>query len=106
MLIAGRSTAHASAQRFHQVNYVFTFWSLLRHDRLAGALLIDELDQRAFILVLELVGLEVPALLIHDVPGQIEHVLCHFDVLDIVEILLLTSHFVGISQQRAHQALI
>jgi hypothetical protein len=25
MLIAGRSTAHASAQRFHQVNYVFTF---------------------------------------------------------------------------------
>jgi hypothetical protein len=36
--------------------------------------------------VLELVGLEAPALLVHDVPCEVQHVLSDFDVLDLVEI--------------------
>jgi hypothetical protein len=56
--------------------------------------------------VVAVVRLEVPGLLIDDVPGEIEHVLGDFDVLDVVEILLRIAHFIRISQQRPHQALV
>src|SRR6478752_4136367 len=59
--------ADALAQRLLQVDDVLAARPLLRHDRLAGALLVDEVDQRRFVLVLELVGLESPRLLVHDV---------------------------------------
>ena len=61
--------ADALAQRLHQVDNVLAARPLLRHDRLAGALLVDEVDQRRFVLVLELVGLDSPRLLVHDVLG-------------------------------------
>jgi len=61
--------ADALAQRLHQVDDVLAARPLLRHDRLAGALLVDEVDQRRFVLVLELVGLDSPRLLVHDVLG-------------------------------------
>jgi hypothetical protein len=37
-----------------------------------GPLLVDEVDQRGFVLVLELVRLEATGLLVHDVLGEIE----------------------------------
>ena len=43
--------------------------------------------------------------MVHDVPGEIEHVLGHFDVLDIVEIFFLGADLVGIAQQRSHGGL-
>jgi hypothetical protein len=95
----GRGAADALAQCVHQVDDVLTAGPLLRGDRLAGALLIDEVDERGFVLVFELVRLEPGRLLVDDMSGQIEHVLCDFDVLDIVEILLRIAHLVWIAQQ-------
>ena len=46
-------------------------------------------------MVLELVGLEPAGLLVHDVLGEIQHVLGDFNVLDLVEILPLRAHLVG-----------
>ena len=51
-------------------------------------------------------GSKWPALLVDDVPGEIEHVLGDFDVLDLVEILVFGSDFVGVAQQRPHQPLV
>ncbi len=59
-----------------------------------------------FVLVFELVRLEVARLLVDDVPGEIEHVLGDFDILDVVEILVRRTHLVRIAQQRPHQALV
>lgn len=39
-------------------------------------------------------------------PGEIEHVLGHFDVHDFVEIFLLVAHFVRIAKKRADEPLI
>lgn len=61
--------ADALAQRLHQIEDVLAARRLLRHDQLTGALLVDVVDQRRFVLVLELVGLESPRLLVHDVLG-------------------------------------
>ena len=82
----GRAAADALAQRVHQIDDVLAAGPLFRGDGFAGALLVDEIDQGGFVLVLELVRLEVARLLIDDVPGEIEHVLRDFDVLDVVEI--------------------
>ena len=98
--------ADALAQRVHQIDHVLATRSLLRGDGFAGALLVDEIDESSFVLVFELVRLEVTRLLVDDVPGEIEHVLGDFDVLDIVEIFRFGAHFVGIPQQRSHQALV
>jgi hypothetical protein len=43
--------ADALAQRLHQVDNVAGGGTLLRRDRLAGALLVDEVDQGGFVLV-------------------------------------------------------
>ena len=81
---------------------------LLAHDRPTGALLVDQLDERRFVVVLEHFRLEVPRLLVDDVLGEIEHILGDFDVLDLVKIFLLGTDFtdfVRIAQQRADQPL-
>jgi len=44
----GRSAPDAPPQRFHQINDVLAARLLLPHDRLAGALLVDQLDERCF----------------------------------------------------------
>jgi len=71
---------------------------LLLREGLAGALLVDQIDDRRLVLILELLGLEMPRLLVHNVLGEIEHVLRDFDVLDVVEIWSLGTNFVGIAQ--------
>ena len=55
-------------------------------------------------MVLEIFRSEAPRLLVHDVLGQVQRVLGDFDVLDLVEILLLAAHFVRIAQQPAPSA--
>ncbi len=84
-----RRLANTLAQWVHQVDDVLAAWPSLGRDRLPGSFAIDEFDERSFILILELCRLESPCLLVDDVFGQIEHVLRHFDVLDVVEILRL-----------------
>src|SRR6516162_2005685 len=69
----GGSAADTPTERLHQVNDVFAPRPLLGPDRLAGALLVDELDQSSFIMIFELLGLERSGLLIDDMLGQIEH---------------------------------
>src|ERR1700732_4650237 len=61
--------------RLHQVDDVLAARPLLRRNGFAGALLVDQIDERRFILVLELVGFEPSRLLIHDVLCQVQHVL-------------------------------
>ncbi|WP_316203628.1 hypothetical protein [Bradyrhizobium sp. SZCCHNS3051] len=50
-----------------------------------GVLLVDEVDQNCLVLIFELVGLEVAGFLIHDMLGNIRHIL-DFYVMDLVEI--------------------
>ena len=76
-----RRAADTPPQGLHQIDDVLTARPLLRHDRLARALAVDQVDQRGFIVVLELFRLEGALLLVHDVLRQIQHVLRHFDVL-------------------------
>jgi hypothetical protein len=68
----GSAADTSSAQRLHQVYDVLAL-PLLRRDRPTGTLLVDQSDERGFVLVLELIGLEATSLLIDDVLGEIEH---------------------------------
>ena len=54
------ATTDALAQRVHQIPTTFSpRRTLLRNDGFAGALLVDQVDQGGFVLVFELVRLEV-----------------------------------------------
>jgi hypothetical protein len=55
--------ADTFAQRVHQVDHVFTARTFLSGDRFPGALLVDQIDQRGFVLIFELVRLKVTRLL-------------------------------------------
>src|ERR1700750_1018663 len=72
----------------------------------AATLLVDEVDQRSFVLVFEFAGFERAGLLLDDVPGEVEHVLGDFDALDLVEIFGRIADFVWIAQQGADQPLV
>jgi hypothetical protein len=48
-------------------------------------------------------GSNRPDFWVHDVLGEVEHVLGNFDVLNLVEILLFGTDFVGIAQQCADE---
>jgi hypothetical protein len=76
----------AALQRIHQVDDVAARSSARPWPPAGRALLVDQIDQRGFVLVLELVRLERARLLLDDVLGEIEHVLGDLDVLDVVEI--------------------
>ena len=56
----GRGAADALAQRVHQIDDVLAAGPLLRRDRLARALAVDQVDQRGLVVVLELVGSKRP----------------------------------------------
>ena len=81
-------------------------WTLFRSDRLTGSLLVNQVDQGGLIVVLELLRLERPGLLVHDMLSEVEHVFGDFDVLNLVEILILAAYFVWVSQQRTHEPLV
>jgi hypothetical protein len=42
--------------------------------------------------------------LIHEMLGQVEHILRNFHVLDVVDVFLLVADFVGLADQRPHEA--
>ena len=78
--------ADARAQRLHDVDHVPRRWLRLARDRLAGALLVNEVNQRRLLVILELLRFELRRLRVDDVLGEIEHVFGQLDVLDLVEI--------------------
>src|SRR2546423_2370888 len=92
-------------QRVHQINYVFTARPWLVGDSFALAFRLDEFAQSLFVVVLKLFRFEVGLLLINNMLGQIEHVLRNFYVLDAVKVFVLVADFVGITDQRPHEAL-
>lgn len=47
------------------IRSTLTLRPLFRPDDLAGALLLDEVDQGGFVMVLELLGIEASGLLVH-----------------------------------------
>src|ERR1700722_14544945 len=63
----------ALSQRVHQVHDVRSLRLLRPLDRLAGLLLLEEVLEGALVLVLELLGVEVPRLGVDDVSGQVKH---------------------------------
>src|SRR5258705_8574874 len=92
------------AQRIHEVDDLRRL-AARRLDLLAGLLLLQEILQRLFVAVLEPLRLEVSLLGLHDMLRQVEHILRDLLVGNIVEILLLLPHFVGIAQRHAEHAL-
>lgn len=68
----------------------------------AGAAFLPTLRRSASIRSTTL-PIEAPGLLVHDVLGEIEHVLRDFDVLDLVEILLLGADFMEVARERADE---
>jgi hypothetical protein len=75
-----RTTTDTLPQSLHQIHHVLSTRTCLRGKRLAASFWLM-LNESRFVLVLEPVRLEVARLLIDDVPGEIEHVLCDLDVL-------------------------
>ena len=57
-------------------------------------------------MVLKLLGIEYACLLVHNVPGEVERVFGNFDILDLVEVLLLGADLVGVAQQRTDEPLL
>jgi hypothetical protein len=80
-----------------------------RHDcRHAGVCVLPWKPRRcrSQLVCLEPVRVKPAGFLVHDVPGEIQHVLCDFDVLDVVKIFGRVADFVWIAQQSPHQALV
>src|SRR3978361_2247322 len=75
LLFRSAVTPQALPQRLHQVDDVRLLWLLRPLDRLARLLLLDQGLERVLVLVVELLGVEVPGLGFDDVAGQVEHVL-------------------------------
>jgi hypothetical protein len=70
---AAPATTDALAQRIHQIHDVLASRKLLRDDGFAGSLCVDEIDESSFVLVFELVRLEVSRFLMDDVPCGAMH---------------------------------
>src|SRR5207244_1384857 len=99
-------SGNAAAQRLHEVNHVLAARPLLWADGLARPLLVDQVNQRGLIVILEFLGVERARLLVDDVPREVEHVLGDLHVLDLVEVLLLGADLVGVAQQRTDETLL
>src|SRR5436189_3212272 len=90
--------AHALPQRFHKVYHVRgpgLFWAL---DLFALLLLLQQVLERVFVAIFKLRWIELTALGIHDMRCEFEHVLGNFLVLDVVKVVLLVTHLVGVPQ--------
>src|SRR5262245_10528715 len=96
---------HASPQRIHQIDDFCWRTLFRRFDLLTSLLLLQQLFERIFVLIFELVRLEVARFGFHDVRGQLQHVLWNFFVRDILEIFVLFTHLIRISQRNPQKAL-
>src|SRR6266702_6511283 len=76
-------SGNAAAQRLHEVNHVLAARPLLWADGLARPLLVDQVNQRGLIVILEFLGVERARLLVDDVPREVEHVLGDLHVLEL-----------------------
>ena len=74
------------AQRIHQVDDIARRLLLRSRYRNACLLLVEELGERRFVMVLEFVRLKVPGLLLDDMLREIEYVLGDFHVLDFMPV--------------------
>ena len=72
---------------------------------LAFLLLLEQLVERSFVLVLKPARVEVPRFRFHDMRGEVEHILGNFLVGNVAEILFLLSYLVRISERYAEQPL-
>jgi hypothetical protein len=93
------ATFDAAPQGVHEIDDFGLLGLLRRRDAFDVLLLFQQILQRVLVVVLELVGMEVAGLRFDNVTGEIEHVLGHFFVRDVVEIVLRLSHFVRVAQR-------
>jgi len=75
-------------------------WTL---DRLGFFLLPQKVFQGILIIVLEFLGIELPALRFQDVARELKHVLGDCFVGNIIEICFLVAHFVGKVKRDAYR---
>src|ERR1700734_3292439 len=104
--LAAGFSLHACPQRVHQIDDVASRGLLRTLDLLAGGLLLDDFLERLFILILELLRLEVTSLRFDDVESEVQHVLWDLLVLDVVEIIRLLAHFVRVAQRHTEHSLV
>ena len=102
--LAAALRTHRTAQRVHQIDDIARL-RRRRRRRLAGLLGLDQRLQRILVAVGELRRVEMAALGLEDVLGKFEHVLRHFHVLDVGEIILGVADLVLIAQRRRLDAL-
>ena len=95
----------AAAKRIHEIDNVRGFGPLRLINRFAFLLLFQQLFERIFVLVLKLTRIKVSRLGIHDVRGQLEHVLGNLLIGNIVEIVCLVANLVKVAQRDAKQSL-
>src|SRR5438046_5637161 len=73
-------------------------------DLLTRLLLSQKLFQRIFVMIFELLRLEVARLCLDDVRCKFQHVLWNFFVSNIVEVFIFFANFIRISQRNPEKA--
>src|SRR5262249_42809535 len=96
---------HAPAQRIHQIDDFCWRTLFRRFDLLSGLLFLQQLLERIFVLIFELLRLEVARFGLDDVRGQLQHVVWNFLVGDIVEMFILFANLIRIAQRNPEKAL-
>src|SRR5215471_5028316 len=72
---------------------------------LPSLLLLQQLLERIFVMILELFRRKVAGFGFDDVCGQLQHVFWNFFIRNVPEILILFAHLIWISQRNPEQAL-
>src|SRR5207253_1672973 len=101
------SSLDAAAQRIHEVDDVGRSNKLFPalFYRKVRLLLAQKLNQRLFVMVLELRRIEIARFGLEDMFGKFQHLARHLDVGDVVEIFLGVTYLVRITQRGAKKAL-
>ena len=94
--------AEAALQRVHQTDDIAVLARPRRvDDALTTPLSVDQINEGGFIMVLKFFWFKGARLLFDNMSSEIEHVLCDFHILNVVEIFRRIADFVGIAQQQA-----
>src|SRR6516225_2671224 len=91
-------------KRFHQIHHARRSSFPSGFDLLASLFLLQEIDERVFIAILELRRIEVTRFRLHDVGSQVEHLLRELKLGDVLEIWFLVANFIRVAECGAYEA--
>src|SRR6516165_8671015 len=90
-------------KRFHQIDHARRRSFPSGFDLFAGLLLLQQIDQSVFVAILELRRIEVTRFRLHDVGGQVEHLLRELSLGDVLEIWFLVANFIRVAECGAYE---